>query len=48
MSPTSIILLIAAYFIVLILISYLTGKDDSNEVFFKAKKQSLGILSRLE
>ncbi|RKE92217.1 sodium:solute symporter [Ichthyenterobacterium magnum] len=40
MSPTSIILLIAAYFVILILISYLTGKDDSNAVFFKAKKQS--------
>lgn len=40
MSPTQIILLITAYFGVLILISYLTGKDDSNAVFFKAKKQS--------
>ena len=40
MSATQIILLIAAYFGVLILISYFTGKDDSNEVFFKAKKQS--------
>ncbi len=40
MTATQILLLIAAYFGVLILISYLTGKDDSNEVFFKAKKQS--------
>ena len=40
MSPASILLLIAAYFLVLILISYFTGKDDSNAVFFKAKKQS--------
>ncbi len=40
MTAIQILLLIAAYFGVLILISYLTGKDDSNEVFFKAKKQS--------
>lgn len=40
MSATQILLLIAAYFGLLILISYLTGKDDSNDVFFKAKKQS--------
>lgn len=40
MSATQIILLIAAYFGVLILISYLTGKDDSNDTFFKANKQS--------
>ena len=40
MQPLHILLLIAAYFVVLILISYFTGKDDSNEVFFKAKKSS--------
>ena len=40
MSATQIILLIASYFGVLILISYLTGKNDSNEDFFKAGKQS--------
>jgi Na+/proline symporter len=40
MTPTSILILIIIYFSVLILISYFTGKDDSNEVFFKAKKQS--------
>ena len=40
MSTNAIILLILAYFGVLILISYLTGKEDSNETFFKAKKQS--------
>ncbi|MGC1472710.1 MAG: sodium:solute symporter [Psychroserpens sp.] len=40
MSTNAIIFLILAYFGVLILISYLTGKDDSNDVFFKAKKQS--------
>lgn len=40
MSSLSIILLIAAYFIVLILISYLTGKEDSNAAFFKANKSA--------
>ncbi|RAV27676.1 sodium:solute symporter [Sinomicrobium soli] len=36
-----ILLIIAAYFGLLILISYLTGKDgDSNDTFFKAKRQS--------
>ncbi|WP_296381966.1 sodium:solute symporter [Winogradskyella sp.] len=40
MTPTSILILIIVYFGVLILISYFTGKDDSNDVFFKAKRQS--------
>ena len=40
MQPIHILLLIAAYFGVLILISYFTGKDDSNEVFFKAERKS--------
>lgn len=40
MQPIHILFLIAAYFSVLILISYLTGKEDSNEAFFKAKRQS--------
>jgi len=40
MAPTSILILIIAYFGVLILISYFTGRDDSNDVFFKAKRQS--------
>ena len=40
MSSTTIILLIAAYFGVLILISYFTGKEDSNEAFFKANKSA--------
>jgi len=40
MSPTTIILLIAAYFGVLILISYFTGKEDSNEAFFKANRSA--------
>jgi Na+/proline symporter len=40
MSPIYIIILILAYFGVLMLISFLTGKDDSNAVFFKANKNS--------
>ena len=40
MQAIHIILLIAVYFGVLILISYLTGKDDSNEAFFKANKSA--------
>lgn len=40
MTSTEIILLIAAYFVVLILISYFTGKDDSNDAFFKANKSA--------
>ena len=40
MQPTHILLLILAYFGVLIFISFLTGKNDSNETFFKANKQS--------
>lgn len=40
MNPTQILLLIAAYFGVLIIISYFTGKNDSNTDFFKAGKSS--------
>jgi len=40
MTTTQIMLLIAAYFIVLILISYFTGKEDSNDAFFKANKSA--------
>ena len=40
MQPIHIFLLIIAYFLVLITISYFTGKDDSNAVFFKAKRSS--------
>ncbi|WP_299334278.1 sodium:solute symporter [uncultured Psychroserpens sp.] len=40
MSTNAIILLIVAYFGVLILISYFTGKEDSNEAFFKANKSA--------
>ena len=40
MSPIQILLLIGCYFGVLMLISYFTGKNDSNLDFFKASKQS--------
>ncbi len=40
MDPTSILLLIGAYFALLILISIFTGKNDSNDDFFKAGKSS--------
>ena len=41
MEPTSILLLIAVYFILLIVISYFTGKhSDTNDAFFKANKNS--------
>lgn len=40
MTATQILLLIAAYFLVLILISYFTGKEDSNDAFFKANKSA--------
>jgi len=40
MTATQILILIVAYFLVLLLISYLTGKNDSNVDFFKAGKQS--------
>ncbi len=36
MTPTAIIILISCYFLILIGISYLTSKNDSNEDFFKA------------
>lgn len=40
MTATYILLLIGAYFLLLIMISYFTGKNDSNADFFKAGKQS--------
>lgn len=40
MQPIHILFLILGYFGVLLLISFFTGKDDSNEVFFNASKQS--------
>ena len=40
MGPTAILLLIVAYFIVLVGISFLTQKSGSNEEFFKANNKS--------
>ena len=40
MSSTFILLLIAAYFGVLFMISYFTGKGDSNDDFFRANKSA--------
>lgn len=40
MSSTYILLLITLYFIALLSVSYLTGRDDSNDTFFRANKQS--------
>lgn len=40
MQPIYILLLIAGYFCVLLAIAYFTGKNDSNEIFFRANKKS--------
>jgi SSS family transporter len=40
MQPLNILLLIAGYFGILLLISFFTGRNDSNDTFFKANKQS--------
>ena len=40
MSASQIVFLIAAYFIVLVLISYFTSKEDSNDAFFNANKSA--------
>ncbi len=40
MSATSILIIIALYFLVLIAISFFTGKEDTNEVFFRAKREA--------
>jgi len=40
MTPINILLLIGSYFLLLILISYFTGKNDTNDDFFKAGKSS--------
>ena len=39
-SPFFILCLIVGYFLVLVGIAYVTGKDDSNESFFKANRNS--------
>ncbi len=40
MQPLYILLLIVAYFIVLVFISYITGKSANNQTFFKANNSS--------
>jgi Na+/proline symporter len=40
MTASHILLLIGLYFLLLLLISYFTGKNDSNEDFFKAGRKS--------
>ena len=40
MNPSIILSCIAAYFLLLFLISYLTGKNDSNETFFLGNRNS--------
>ena len=40
MSPSAILITILGYFAVLMLISWRTGRDDSNEVFFVGGKSS--------
>ena len=40
MQPVHILLLILSYFGILLLISFFTGKNDSNDAFFKGSKQS--------
>ncbi|UMB60562.1 sodium:solute symporter [Lutibacter sp. A80] len=40
MQPIYILLLIAVYFCVLLAIAYFTGKNDSNDTFFKANRKS--------
>ena len=40
MDATQILILIGAYFGLLLLISFVTGRNDNNEDFFNAGKQS--------
>jgi Na+/proline symporter len=40
MTPIAILVLIACYFGLLVLVSYFTGKEDSNAAFFKANKSA--------
>ncbi len=43
MSPIAILILIVCYFALLILISYFTGKEDSNAAFLRQTNQRHGI-----
>ena len=40
MTPTLILTIIIGYFVILYSISFLTGRDDSNKIFFQANRQS--------
>lgn len=40
MEPTTAIAIIACYFLALVIISFITGKDDSNAAFFIGKRES--------
>ena len=40
MTPATTVTIIALYFVLLIVISYLTGKEDSNSAFFRANKSA--------
>jgi len=47
MTPAYILLLIGCYFVLLLLISHFTGKNDSNADFFKGGRQSPWFLVAL-
>jgi len=40
MNASNILILIVGYFILLFAISYITGKNDSNSIFFSAGKNA--------
>ena len=40
LSPQIILFAIVSYFLILTAISYFTGKEDNNEIFFNAKRSS--------
>ena len=44
LTPLTLLFIIGIYFGLLLLVSWFTGKNDSNEVFFKAEKQSPWLL----
>lgn len=44
LTPIMLLLVIVVYFGLLLLVSWFTGKNNSNEVFFKAEKQSPWLL----
>ena len=48
MNSATIIFIIVLYFLLLYVISYITGKDDSNNIFFKAGRNSKWYIADLE